>query len=111
MIFNGNISVSPGVQQPYEISEILGVEDELSPFVVDIFPNPVSDVLHVKLPDQTTGSGYVYSFMGIDGKKCAGGTFDQSNHEIDVASIPPGTYLLSVANERMQQRTFKIIKK
>lgn len=108
---NGNISVSPGVQQPYEISEIVGTEEVLTPFVVEIFPNPMTDVLHVKLPDQTNGAGYVFSLTGIDGKNYAAGVFDEVNNEVNAESIPSGTYLLSVANSYRQIRTFKIVKK
>lgn len=108
---NGNVTVSPGVQQPYEISEIVGAEDVLPPFVVEIFPNPMTDVLHVKLPDQTNGAGYVFSLTGIDGKNYAAGVFNEADNEVNAESIPSGTYLLSVANSHRQIRTFKIVKK
>lgn len=108
---NGNISVSPGVQQPYEINEIVGAKDVLPPFVVEIFPNPATDVLNITIPGKEMESMLIFNLSGVDGKIYISKESNMSNLELDTSGLPSGTYILSISNNKKQNRLYKIIKK
>jgi len=104
-------SVAQGVQQPYEISEILSSID-YSELVKDlkIFPNPSTDVLTVNMHN-TNDLQLDYQIVDINGKVLKAEKNIQDETNINVSAYPSAIYFLKIANQNKEVKTFKIIKK
>ncbi|MDB4583651.1 T9SS type A sorting domain-containing protein, partial [Draconibacterium sp.] len=109
-----NGSASEGVQQPYEIYVITGIEDELGiNLMVSAYPNPTTNFLTLKVDNSEASklSYYLYDFNGklIENKKIRG-----NETRIGMSRLVPETYILKVIernrNESKEIKTFKIIK-
>lgn len=78
--------------------------DELSKEPL-IYPNPVTDVLHLKeVPDNT--AFYIYS---LDGREMLSGYTQGESTSIDASSLAKGTYFILLGNEGSGTRFFKKI--
>ena len=71
---------------------------------IHIYPNPVSDVVHVD------GCGGCYKIMSILGAELLQGTLVQGSNNINVSGFAPGIYLLEVRNKDDEKTVTKIIK-
>lgn len=102
------VSVSQGVQQPYEISVVTGIEEAMDIFLIcAAYPNPVSDFLNLKVENYENLSYKLFDSNGIllESKKVSG-----NETRISMAKLIPSVYLLKVMKGYMEVRTFKIIK-
>lgn len=98
------------VQQPYEISivvgmpEIKGIQLECS-----AFPNPTSDFLILKLEnyknDDLTYQVFTYSGILLKSHKLTG-----NRTSIPMANLNSGIYFIKVCKQNKSIKTFKIIK-
>ncbi|HYW94387.1 MAG TPA: T9SS type A sorting domain-containing protein [Bacteroidales bacterium] len=107
---NTEYSVAEGVQQPFEISQITGIEQkgELNKLLF-VYPNPTSDYLTLKVGKQA-GKGLRYQLLDVRGKLLETNEIDNSETSIDVSHLATGTYFLNVSNSK-NKVVFKIIKK
>ena len=107
---NGTIgTVAQGVQQPYEISVLSGIDNFIIGLSISIYPNPTSDIL-------------VLSIGNFDISKMTYQLFDSRNRLIDTKKIinnpqfismqnlAGGLYFLRVINNNKNVKTFKIVK-
>lgn len=108
-----NGSVSHGVQQPYEISEVTGIE-EAKEILLQCFatPNPATEFIKLKVDisakyDIKSMSFHLYDLNGklIETKKLV-----ESETSIDMSALVPATYFLNVVNGKETIKSFKIIK-
>ncbi|MFZ4633481.1 MAG: PHB depolymerase family esterase [Saprospiraceae bacterium] len=61
---------------------------------VAVFPNPVSDVLHLRLPEGSTQAAYVvYNNIGV---QCAQGLLTGTQPVVPVQALPAGAYYLRI---------------
>jgi hypothetical protein len=108
----GGGSVLHGVQQPYEISIVTGVEEasgiELS---VAVFPNPVTDFLVLQVDYQYDPESLYYQLFDIQGRLMKTGKIAGGETLIDMAGASPSIYLLRVIFHEKYIKTFRIIKK
>lgn len=103
-------SVAQGVQQPYEISIVIGVEEateiELSCM---LYPNPTTDFVNLKLNSfkMENISYQIFDFNGklLDLKKVEG-----SETSIEMKSYADAVYFLKVFQGEKELKTFKIVK-
>jgi hypothetical protein len=103
-------SVTQGVQQPYEISVITGLEESKG---IDLnciaYPNPTIDFLTLKVGncDKENLSYKLFDINGIllQNKKIAG-----NETIIDLSNLVSATYFLIVTDNNKEIKTFKIIK-
>lgn len=106
----GQMSVSPGVQQPYEFST-LGLDNyaDISLSMI-AFPNPVVDfvLLQVEMPRLNF---LHYQLTDFSGKQLRLELIVNEKTEINMKELPAATYLLIISNEKSVLKTFKIIKK
>lgn len=102
--------VIQGVQQPFEISVVSGVEKVGINLLVTAFPNPVADDLTLKIVDQGNSS-YQYELLDLSGKKILSGIVVSNETFISMKSLPDAVYLLHVSMGNSEVKTFKIIKK
>lgn len=68
-----------------------------------VFPNPVKDVLNLKLISEIQDGTYSYSIMNIIGKKMLQGESNVSSgnyiRNVDISFLPHGAYILRLTSE------------
>jgi hypothetical protein len=106
-----NGSVAQGLQQPYEISEVLASED-FSELVKDlrVFPNPTTDVLTINVVN-TNDLQLDYQMIDMNGRVLIAQKNISNETNISVSSFPSAIYFLKITNQNKEVKTFKIIKK
>ncbi len=76
---------------------------------IDVFPNPSSDVLNIKLPNNLENTALNYTITNILGSNVQAGVLNTS---INIANLNTGFYTLTLKNnENIAVGTAKIIKK
>lgn len=108
-------TVARGVQQPYEISVISGIE-EAKAITLDCtaYPNPTNDNVRLKIADYSI-ENLMYQIYDINGKMLLNKKVESNETTISMQEFLTGTYLLKVIhakNNSSQQeiKIFKIIK-
>lgn len=105
---NGSVSISEGVQQPYEIS-VVGVDNYPGiSLAMSVYPNPT--VGNVKLTvnnEQLTGEVKVFDKNGkyLFSKKIGG-----NETEIPMSDLATGTYFVNVVSGTQLLKSFKVVK-
>jgi len=111
-------SVSEGVQQPYEISDITGIR-EANGIILNcaVYPNPATDFLTLKVE----GSAYLsirsmaYQLCDAGGKILENKNLSEYETIIAMTHLAPATYFLKVVRTSQdpypELKVFKIIKK
>lgn len=110
-----NGSVAQGVQQPFEISIVTGIEEAKGitlRFLV--YPNPATDFLILKI-EGALDTHYIASLYDINGKLLENKKIDSNETRIDLSHFVHGTYFLKVVRTKKplspeEIKTFKIIK-
>lgn len=103
-------SLSPGVQQPYEISVVLGDDLPEIRLSLQIYPNPVTNALHLKI-DSKDYLSYSYALLNMNGQFLASGLVNSPVTAIQMAIYPSSTYLLKVMKDEKTLKTFRVLKK
>lgn len=103
-------TVAQGVQQPYEISIIDGVEEakEIALSTM-VYPNPATDFLMLKVANYSVENLY-YSLTDINGqllicKKIAG-----NETAVEMKNYANAIYFLKVIQGEKEVKSFKIVK-
>lgn len=105
-------SVTEGVQQPYEISTVTGMDEIEISISVSIFPNPAADFLTLQL-DATTElniQSMSYQLYDNSGKLLRNEKITGSQTSIIMSNLLPAVYFVKVMEGNKDVRTFKIIK-
>jgi hypothetical protein len=100
-----------GVQQPYEISVVNGLEQfkELE-LILSTYPNPVTDLLILKV-ESLKWNDLNFQMYNSEGKILFSDKLLNTETNIDMSHLAPGIYFLKVNKEKDVVKTFKIIKK
>lgn len=103
-------SVAQGVQQPFDISIILG-EDESTPvdLLLSVYPNPVTDFIQLKV-DQKQLTGFSYQLLTMQGKLLEAKQITEFITGINMCNLLTATYFLKIKLDNKTVRTFKIVK-
>ncbi|MBK9150916.1 MAG: hypothetical protein IPM26_07905 [Saprospiraceae bacterium] len=105
--YNQSGIVSEGVHQPYEIFVVSG--KEYSFLEVSLMPNPVSDILRIKL--QNYPFNYLkYKLFDSSGKLLLIRESDGEITEIQMAGLQSSWYILEISEKNKVLKTYKIIK-
>lgn len=105
-----NAYLSEGVQQPYEISVITGVEEARNiRLSLKAYPNPASNFLTLEIEDYQSGL-MMYQLYDLSGKCFQKGSITKSLSTINMCTLLPGAYFLKVTDGNKELKTFKIIK-
>lgn len=103
-------SVARGVQQPFEISVITGIEQaEDITLVCSVYPNPASDFLTLKVENYDKES-LSYKLFDASGKLLESKKVNGNETIISMANLFPSIYFLKVIDNKKEIKTFKIIK-
>ncbi len=104
-----NGSVAQGVQQPYEISIVQGMEENAIKLKLTAYPNPTANFLTLDLGNSEL-STLNFQLYDISGKIITSRKIKSSNETIYMGNLPSAIYILNVAMNNRVVKTFKIIK-
>ncbi len=108
-----NGSVAEGVQQPYEISVVTGIQEAVGiDLVVSAFPNPATDYLILRV-DNYDFEHLEYMLFDVNGRLLKEGMVTGSETTISVTNLVPAVYFLKVLQTSpsyQEIKTFRIIK-
>ena len=108
-----NGSVAQGVQQPYEISVVTGLEEAKGiNLTVSAYPNPTTDYLTLEVDASTTLSiqSMAYQLYDMQGKLLQNEKITSNQASIVMSNLVPATYFVKVIQSNKELKTFKIIK-
>lgn len=106
-----NGSVDPGVQQPYEISVITGINDPIGiNLICTAYPNPVNDFLTLEVKN-IQNKNLSYLLYDMNGRVLDSKRMTDIRTIIPMANFHPATYFLKIFNNHTEVKIFKIIKK
>ena len=101
-------SISQGVQQPYEISIVSGIED-LQGITLTAFPNPTTNNLTLKIENKEENQ-FSATLFDINGRQLSKQVISNSETTIPMEQFNVSTYFLKVFDSKKEIKTFKIIK-
>lgn len=105
-----NGSVTQGVQQPYEISVVTGIEQAKDiNLEYKAYPNPVTDYLILKV-ENYNNKNLSCQLFDINGKLLENKKLSGDETEIKMINLVPASYFLKVTDNGKEIKTFKIIK-
>ena len=99
-----------GVQQPYEISVINGIEEARDiNLLVSAYPNPTIDRLILRV-DNLEITNLTFQLYDISEKVLDSGRVSENENSIDMSRFMPAMYFLKVTENNKEIKTFRIIK-
>jgi len=102
--------VVQGVQQPYEISVVTGIEEAKGiNLSVSAYPNPTTDYLTLEVKDVEL-SNLSYQLYDMNGKLLQSEKIAGNQTSISMNNLVPATYFVKVVQGNKEVKTFKIIK-
>ncbi|WP_346854133.1 T9SS type A sorting domain-containing protein [uncultured Draconibacterium sp.] len=105
-----NGSVAEGVQQPFEISVLTGIEEAKGiNFSVTAYPNPTTDYLTLEVKDFDV-SNLLYQLYDTNGRLLQNQKITGKQTSIVMSNFVPATYFVKVTEGNKEVKTFKIIK-
>jgi len=104
-----NGSVIQGVQQPYEISVISGIDVEYILLECSAYPNPATDYLTLKVENKNNKSLF-YQLYDMSGTLLKNEKLNENEVTISIEDFIPSIYFLKVTDSQKEIKTFKIIK-
>jgi hypothetical protein len=103
-------SSAEGVQQPYEIQVITGLNQNTDINIeLSIYPNPVKNTLLLKIDDDIH-KNYIYYLYNANGKLLESKNILGKNSNINMEYLKAASYFLKVTANQKEIKTFKIIK-
>jgi hypothetical protein len=98
-----------GVQQPYEIYIMIGIEEVGTDPGCILFPNPTSGNVTLKFL-QGNFKNFSYSVYDLNGKSLRRGAVDKEDVLISMEDLHSDTYFLVLSEKDQAVKTYKIIK-
>ncbi len=103
--------VAQGVQQPFEISIVFGVEDEAGiNLSFTAYPNPISDYLILSIDDFDI-SYLSYELYDLKGNFLRNEKITSNQTNIVTGNLVSATYFVTIFRGNKKLKTFKIIKR
>jgi len=105
-----NGTVAQGVQQPFEISVVTGLEEAKGiNLSILAYPNPTTDYLTLSI-DNFEISKLSYQLYDMSSKLLENKKIEGNQTSIVMSNLLPGTYFVKVTKSNKVVKTFKIIK-
>jgi hypothetical protein len=86
----------------------VGIDEKRKTVLVDVWPNPCTDVLNVELLDPS--AALRVAVMDINGKEILRFTQNDTRESIDVSSWPSGIYILNGTDDKGRSFYVKVVK-
>lgn len=102
-------TITQGLQQPYEIQIMTGIESADIGLTSSIYPNPTSDNVFLSIANSST---QIFGLILTDteGKLISGQNISSDKTSISMTGLSNGTYILTVTKNSKTVKSFKIIK-
>jgi len=103
--------LTQGFLQPNFTVTAINIISDNEEIKVDVFPNPVKDILNLKFSSKQESRLYI-SIYSMDGKKLYDEKFNTSNYSAEIlfTSYQSGYYILKVSSEDQTfLKTYKIL--
>lgn len=102
--------VSQGVQQPFDITVITAIEEasEIS-LEISVYPNPAVGYVNLNVK-KYDADNLRYMLYDMNGMLLLNRIVEGTETLIQIGHLFPGTYLLRIADNKKEIKTFKIIK-
>jgi len=105
-----NGSVAQGIQQPYEISVVTGLEDAKGiTLQCSAYPNPTTDFLTLKVENFSL-STLTFQLYDLNGKLLENKKIESNETRIVMSNLNRAVYFLKVIQYNKEIKTFKIVK-
>lgn len=109
-VSNTQVSLSEGLQQPFEIMVLSNITYDPIYSYVSIYPNPTADILNLSI--EKTDTSLQYELFDINGKIVKSTTqVEASLTPIAVDNLNQGIYFLTISRDNQAVKQFKFIKK
>jgi hypothetical protein len=103
-------SVAHGVQQPYEISIVVGIEEASGiDLILKAYPNPTKDLLKLKVENFNLDD-LTYYLFSMNGNLLESKKIIDRETSIQMSKYLRGTYILKIISKTNEVKTFSIIK-
>jgi hypothetical protein len=102
-------SFAEGVQQPYEISTVNGIDIPEIVLQMSTYPNPTTDYLNLSIGNYNQEK-LTLQLFDVAGKLLLDQTITEPNTVIDMNRFTMATYYLTITDSQKPIKTFKIIK-
>ena len=102
-----NGSVAQGVQQPFEISVVTGIEQTAINLAISAYPNPTTDFLLLKVESEKL-KDLSYQLYDLNGKLLQNKKIEGNETSIVMSNLVPATYFVKVTEGNKEVKTFKI---
>jgi len=103
-------TVAQGVQQPYEISVVTGLEEAKGiNLSVTAYPNPTTDYLTLEVKEFELSTLH-FQLYDMSGKLLQSEKLTGSQTNIVMSNLLPATYFVKVIQNNKEVKTFKVIK-
>ena len=105
-----NGSSGQGVQQPYEISVVTGIEEALGiSLEIGVYPIPATDFVKLRIKNYEV-QNLRYQLYDNNGSLLLDNKVEGSETSIIMNNLVPAIYFLKVTDNKKVVKTFKIIK-
>ncbi|MDO9187002.1 MAG: T9SS type A sorting domain-containing protein [Bacteroidia bacterium] len=102
-------NITEGLQQPYEIMILSGIEENDINLTFSLFPNPTADLVVLSVQNSVP-LNLTCSLFNIEGKLIEKREVNSSQTTITMSDLANGAYLLKVLRKSTEVKIFKIIK-
>lgn len=107
---NTSGTITQGVQQPYEIFVVTGIEKaKVITLEFSVYPNPTSDILKL-IVESSQLEDLNYQLYDINGCLLQKKEILSKETVIQTGDLPPAAYYLKIIDNQKEVKTFKIIK-
>lgn len=105
-------SLAQGVQQPYEISSTINIDEAQIDLIFSAYPNPANEYLNLTVDVSALQSKHKMNYMlyDINGKLLKNGNIEGTETKIYMNKNNQGIYFLKVLSDNKEIKSFKIIK-
>ncbi len=99
-----------GVQQPFEISTVTGIQEENISLDYLVYPNPTSGILRliISAPDP---ENYRFQLFSLNGILLLNSKITDRETEVSMEQLLPSIYFIRVLRGSIEVKLFKIVKK
>jgi len=103
-------SISEGVQQPFEISIVNGIDEAVDiQLKAVVYPNPTTDFIQLKI-EKEKWIGTYYALYDQKGNMVKSDKINDKVTTIEMKSFAASVYFVKVYNNMSTLKTFKVIK-
>ncbi len=107
---NASGTVTQGVQQPFEIFVVTGLEEAIGiNLAFSVYPNPTAGLLKLKIENYAL-ENLSYQLYDVIGGLLQNGDIMDKETVIPTGELAPAAYYLRISDNQKELRTFKIIK-